>query len=309
MTAAMTRISVVMPVFNRAGTVDRAIESVLRQDHPDVELIVVDDGSRDDTPQRVAAYGDRLVFLRGESNRGGNWARNRGIERATGEIVSFIDSDDEFLPHKLGTVAAFFAQRPEVDVLVDSFEVRYPPARRRAPTPRHNPAIEDPETFRRAVFGRLLWKATPAISARRRALIAVGLFDETLRRRQDLDLLLRLSRAHRCVSTDAVLWAKHWTDDAISRRRRAFFLAAAIEICDRHPDYLTDPDHRQGLEYDLGRHFLRLVKAGDLGTLRRDLRRYREWGGLATSPWGLVLRRLTYRPQKLADADRARRFP
>ena len=297
----MSRISVVMPAHNRVETIGRAIDSVLGQSHGEVELIVVDDGSTDGTREKVASYGDRLLLLGDGRNHGSNWARNRGLERATGDIVSFIDSDDEFLPDKLATVSAIFAARPEIDVLVDSFELRYPPSRGRAPAPRRNPAIEDPDEFRRAVFARRLYKATPAISARRRALLDVGMFDETLKRRQDMDLLLRLSARHRCISTDRVLWIKHWTKTSISSKRHTF-LAAAIEVCERHPDYLAEPSYRRGLERDMGRHFWRLIAAGDLGTCAQDLRRFRAWGALGARPWGLVLRYLAQRAQRLIAA-------
>jgi len=297
----MTRISVVMPAYNRADAIGRAIESVLGQTHTDVELIVVDDGSTDGTPARVRGYGERVILLGDGRNHGSNWARNRGLERATGEIVSFIDSDDEFLPEKLAAVAEIFAGRPDIDGLVDSFELRYPAESGRKPSPRRNPVIDDPELFRRAVFARKLYKATPAISARRKTLIEIGMFDETLKRRQDMDLLLRLCRAHRCLSTDRVLWIKHWTESSISAKRNTF-LAAAIEVCRRHPDYLTEPGYRQGLERDVGRHFWRLIAAGDFGTVRKDLARYREWGALGRTPWRLVLRYLAQRVQRLVTA-------
>jgi len=301
MYGAMTRVSVVMPAYNRADAIGRAIDSVLRQSHPDVELIVVDDGSSDGTRERVQRYGDRVVLLGDGANHGSNWARNRGLERATGEIVSFIDSDDEFLPDKLATVVALFAARPDVDVVVDSFELRYPPASGKRPAARRNPPIEDPEEFRRAVFARRLYKATPAISARRRALIDVGMFDESLKRRQDMDLVLRLCERHRCLSTDRVLWVKHWTESSISSKRHTF-LAAAIEVCERHPDYLAEPSYRHGLERDMGRHFWRLIAAREFGTCLEDLRRFRAWGALGASPWRLVLRYLAQRAQRLITA-------
>jgi len=290
-----------MPAHNRVETIGRAIDSVLGQTHGETELIVVDDGSTDGTREKVASYGDRLLLLGDGRNHGSNWARNRGLERATGDIVSFIDSDDEFLPEKLAAVSAIFAARPEIDALVDSFELRYPPEKGRPPAPRRNPAIEDPEEFRRAVFARRLYKATPAISARRRALLDIGMFDETLKRRQDMDLLLRLSARHRCISTDRVLWIKHWTKTSISSKRHTF-LAAAIEVCERHPDYLAEPSYRRGLERDMGRHFWRLITAGDLATCAEDLRRFRSWGALGARPWGLVLRYLAQRAQRLIAA-------
>ena len=293
----MALISVVMPTYNRAKVLPRAIDSVLEQTHPEVELVVVDDGSTDGTEALIAGYGDRIVYVKLEGNRGGNYARNRGIERASGEIVSFIDSDDEFLPHKLAAVDAFFAENPEIDLLVDSFEIRYPPDQNRKPRPRANPVLRDRAAIREAVFSRKMFKSTPALSVRRRALIEVGMFDETLKRRQDMDLILRLTRAHPCASTDQVLWLKHWTPGAISSKQNTF-MQALSEICARHPEYLSEPAYRRGLDRDVGRHFVRLIKAGDFASVWRDARLYRTLDRSPLAPWPLVLRYLTKRGKR-----------
>ena len=266
------RIAVVLPTFDRAAVLQRAIESVLAQSEPDFELWVVDDGSRDGTRELVASIHDaRLRYLRSETNRGGSWARNQGISHSSAEIVSFLDSDDHFLPDKLRFVLDFFAARPEVDVLVDSFRVHKAGRERLF----RNPVIEDPARVRGLVFDRTLFKATPAISARRQALIEVGMFDESLQRREDMDLLLRLSRRHRCATSDRVTWIKHTSPDRISGRADTF-LAAAIDICNRHPEYLSQ--HCAGLHRDLSRHFRRLLLLGRWGLFARDARRYRDYG-------------------------------
>jgi glycosyltransferase involved in cell wall biosynthesis len=298
------RISVVMPTYNRAAILSRAVRSVLAQTHADLEMIVVDDGSTDDTASVLAGFADaRLIHLRHSPNRGGNYARNRGIERATGEIVSFIDSDDEFLPHKLATVAKLFAERRDIDGMVDSFVIHKQRGEELQTIARDNPVVDDPAAFRTAVFARHMFKATPAISARRSALIEIGLFDETLRRRQDMDLLLRLCKSHRCVSIGEQLWIKHWTEGAISSKQDTF-VEAAIAICERHPDYLTEAANRAGLERDIGRHFVRLARAGEWSVFRRDMARLRQWNRLGVSPWRLMLRRLLQRGRQRLVAAR-----
>lgn len=293
----MALISVVLPTYNRAKVLPRAIDSVLAQSHPEVELIVVDDGSTDGTEALVQGYGDRVVYLKLEGNKGGNHARNRGIERARGAIVCFIDSDDEFLPEKLATIDAFFAENPEIDLLVDSFELHYPPEKDRRPAPRHNPELRDREAVREAVFSRRLYKSTPALSVRKQALLDVGLFDETLLRRQDMDMILRLTRRHRSASIGRVLWIKHWTPGAISSKQNTF-MQALLEICERHPEYLSEPAYRRGMDRDVGRHFVRLIKAGDFASVWRDARLYRRLDETPLAPWPLVLRYLTQRRQR-----------
>lgn len=297
----MTAISIVLPSYNRAGTIGRPIESVLAQDFKDFELIVVDDGSTDDTRERVASYSDtRIVYLCQNTNLGGNAARNRGIAEAKGKIVCFIDSDDAFLPHKLSYVSDYFDAHPDTDVLVDSFEILYPPGGNKKTKRRINPVIDNSADLELAIFARHLYKATPALSARRDALIAVGLFDESLKRRQDMDLLLRLVRQTTCASTDAVLWTKYWSEDAISSKLDTF-VDATLEICERHPDYLRHPEFRTGLSRDVARHAVRLVSRGNWATLRAD------FGRLAAHFGAAVTARLLLRG--LVEIGQRRKLP
>ncbi len=96
--------SVVIPVYNRAGLLDETIRTVLAQTEQDFEIVVVDDGSRDDPAKVIADIGDpRIHFVRQE-NRGGGAARNTGIDRARGRYIAFLDSDDHFLRHHLSTM-------------------------------------------------------------------------------------------------------------------------------------------------------------------------------------------------------------
>ena len=106
----MPAITVVLPVFDRVRVVSSAIESVLAQSFEDFELIVVDDGSRDGTAERLRELVDpRVRVLTNESNRGACAARNRGIEASRTELVCFLDSDDRYRPEKLAVVAETFA--------------------------------------------------------------------------------------------------------------------------------------------------------------------------------------------------------
>jgi glycosyltransferase involved in cell wall biosynthesis len=278
---------VVLPVFNRMQVVERAIESVLAQTLADFELLVVDDGSSDGTGPLLARIGDpRLRILTLPSNGGACAARNAGIEAALSEIVCFLDSDDVYLPSKLEHVVARFAAAPELDLLVDSFVSRKTLGHKRRVQAKRNPPGLTGHDFRAAVFERRIAKATTALSVRRRALLDVGLFDPTLRRRQDLDLVLRLSRKHVCESTDAILWEKHESRDAISRDH-GLFLQASIDICDRHPEYLEL--HAVSLHRDLRSHFVALLKRGEGRAFYQDARRYAAYPRFAHSLLGLLL--------------------
>jgi glycosyltransferase involved in cell wall biosynthesis len=265
-------ITVVMPVYNRGSIVERAVRSVLDQDFEDFELIVIDDGSTDDTVKVVQSIDDRrLKLIRQPANAGGNAARNRGIKAARAPLISFLDSDDVYLPGKLGFIVRTFAERPELDVLLDSFAKQYPEGDPRKPVARRNPVINDTAEFLRALFNRRLWKATPAISIRREVALRAGMFDETLKRRQDFDFIIRAANTGRCASTDTVTWLKSWTEGAISDDLRTF-ARATIELCRRHPAYFENPEYRPGLARDVTRHFARLLGQGRFADARKDAR-------------------------------------
>jgi len=108
----MALVSVIVPTYNRADTVKRAIASVQAQTFQDWELIVVDDGSTDDTSSVIAGLDPRMVVIRQE-NQGISGARNTGLTSSTGQYIAFLDSDDEWLPHHLELCIAFLRAFPE----------------------------------------------------------------------------------------------------------------------------------------------------------------------------------------------------
>ncbi|MHC4951850.1 MAG: glycosyltransferase family 2 protein [Planctomycetota bacterium] len=106
-------ISVVIPAYNAGPYIRRTLESVLRQTHPADEIIVVDDGSTDNTADVAASYGDSVVLIRQE-NAGASVARNTGIEAAKGNWIAFLDGDDEWIPERLERQAAHLAKNPDL---------------------------------------------------------------------------------------------------------------------------------------------------------------------------------------------------
>jgi glycosyltransferase involved in cell wall biosynthesis len=109
-------VSVVIPSYNRAYCLPRAVDSVLQQTHPYVQVIIVDDGSTDDTTAVVSGRyaGDPRVIYHRQANTGISGARNAGLQRATGAYVALLDSDDEWLPWKLELQVACMRAHPEV---------------------------------------------------------------------------------------------------------------------------------------------------------------------------------------------------
>lgn len=258
---ASPRVSVIIPVHNRAELVGHAIDSVLSQTFADFEAVVVDDGSTDGTAEAVAAYADpRVKLVRLEKNQGSNAARNAGIDAATGEILCFLDSDDLYLPAKLEQVVARFTAEPGLDVLVDSFVRMCSPWAKKPLVEVHNPDTGSTTEFEHALFTRELAKATSAISVRREAAVRAGAFDNAIRQRQDFDFLIRLARESKCASTSEVLWIKGWSQDRLTCREK--FIPATIALVERHPQYLGDRAFRGGLARDITRNGYFLLRQG-----------------------------------------------
>jgi glycosyltransferase involved in cell wall biosynthesis len=108
------KVSCVIAVYNGAAYLREAVDSVLSQTYPDLELIVVDDGSTDGTSGVIAGYGDRVRAFRQE-NRGVSVARNLGVAATTGELLSFLDADDRLDPRKVAMQVAAFRSDPQLD--------------------------------------------------------------------------------------------------------------------------------------------------------------------------------------------------
>jgi hypothetical protein len=179
------RFSVVVPVFDAAGLVGEALESLVAQTRPPDEVIVSDDGSTDDLASALTPFRDLLRVVRGE-NRGTAAARNRALAVATGDFVVGLDADDAFLPGRLAALERAALERPDLDVLatdaileVDGTAVR----RFNESTPF---AISDQ---RLAALNRC-FVGWPAI--RRTTLAGIGGFDESLRTGEDWDVLIRV---------------------------------------------------------------------------------------------------------------------
>jgi glycosyltransferase involved in cell wall biosynthesis len=180
-------VSVIIPTYNRAGMLTAAIDSVLAQDFTDFELIVVDDGSTDDTPQVLKAYGAKIKVIR-QRNQGVSAARNRGIAAACGRLIAFLDSDDLWLPGKLTIQIDFFKTTPEA-LICQTEEIWVRNGVRVNPKERHR-------KYSGMIFERsltLCLVSPSAVMARPGLFEKFGLFDESLPACEDYDMWLRVS--------------------------------------------------------------------------------------------------------------------
>jgi len=191
-------VSVLIPCYNKARFVGEAIQSVLDQTYPHVEVIAVDDGSTDGTWDVIRAFGNRVVALQ-QRNAGTAAARQLALERATGELVGLLDHDDRWLPHKVERQVPLFYD-PEVGLVTAQYYVMDTDGKRI-----REAVWPGPEAFEIHA-----WKVENRVGSittmfRRDAALSVGGFDASIRGCDDWDLWIRLADRYRVAWCDEPL--------------------------------------------------------------------------------------------------------
>jgi glycosyltransferase involved in cell wall biosynthesis len=190
-------VSVVIPTYNHGRFVADAVESVLAQTYQRREIIVVDDGSSDDTAERLAPYRDRIRYFR-QQNQGVSSARNTGIGLASGEWVALLDSDDVWHPQKLALQMRILRRHRDLSVIGGgATSAALPPD-----------LPDDPEVERLTVVDFLTWTplAMGSVMARRRCFDEVGGFDVKLNYVEDRDMWIRLAARYAIARVKAPLY-------------------------------------------------------------------------------------------------------
>lgn len=207
-------VSVVIPAYNAAWCVHKAIDSALAQGVDGVELIVVDDGSTDDTATVLAAYGDRLRVV-AQHNGGLSSARNAGIAAARAPLVAFLDADDWWLPGKVARQLELMRQRPDVGFSSTAARVESPDGRllNLWAAPRWQ------GSFLVHLFGANgdVAGSGSAVMVRRELFDRVGGFDPGLRSLEDIDMWMRLAAVTDFACLDEPLVVILKRPDSMSR--------------------------------------------------------------------------------------------
>lgn len=195
-------VSVIIPTYNRGWILKEAIDSVLVQHFGDYELIVVDDGSTDNTAEVLDSYGGKIFALR-QSNQGVSAARNRGIAESRARLVAFLDSDDIWLPQKMSRQVEFFNANSDA-LICQTEETWIRNGVRVNPKKRHQKLsgmIFEPSLA-------LCLVSPSAVMIKKSLFDRVGLFDESLPACEDYDLWLRVSARYPVYLIDEPLIIK-----------------------------------------------------------------------------------------------------
>ncbi len=262
------RVSVIIPTYNRAALLKEAIESVRSQTYLDWELIVVDDGSTDDTLSVVSELKDSRIRYFYQKNAGVSAARNRGIEVSRSPFIAFLDSDDLWIPEKLERQVKYMEQHPETGLLYGQVG-RY--------------SISDPSYFKvepekglmtvpELLNGpRTLFTSTVLI--RRACLEQAGLFDTQLHVGEDFDLFLRAAAKYPIFfleGVDTKMRIHLENTGGNVKKLYSGYLNFAQKIIETYADQITRPSRYEQLEakysYLLGSLYL---KEGKVSEARR----------------------------------------
>jgi glycosyltransferase involved in cell wall biosynthesis len=308
-------VSVIIPCYNAERWVGEAIQSALDQTYSPVEVIVVDDGSTDRSLEVLKAFGNKIRWETGP-NRGGNAARNRGLEMSHGEWLQYLDADDYLLPDKIARQMEFLAANPKTDIVFSPFTMEYWSAagsrRELLPVPEpHDPWI---------LLGRWFLPGTGSGIWRKQAILDVGGWNEQQPCCQDYELYLRLLMAGKrfiyCPHGGYVY--RQWSENTVCKRNKPEVRRHRMKIKQRAEEFLLSRNEltsdrlwainmgrfelaRSAWQHDHS-EALRIV---DL--IRRSQPGFRPAGTVASPAYRLILRLLGFRMAETI-ADVRRRF-
>jgi len=193
-------ISVIIPAYNSAKTISESIDSVLKQAYDNTEILVIDDGSTDNTEEVIASYGNRIIYVK-QANSGPSAARNRGINESFGDLIAFLDADDVWVPNKLSKQVQRFIDNPDLGLCgaacnncnsdLDVIEL-------------HDVCPTDPQRIWRELLVQNLF-ATPTVVVRRECFQKAGYFNESIGFAEDWDMWLRIVNLYSAAYIDEPL--------------------------------------------------------------------------------------------------------
>ncbi len=280
-------VSVILPTYNRANLIGDAIQSVLDQTYTGFELIVVDDGSTDDTANLVQSFNDNRIRYIYQPNGGVSNARNHGVRQAKHDLITFLDSDDAYLPHKLQKQVDYFQTHPDTVFLYSSYLFM-------------DADLNLIETRHLHIQGRafrsLLRRCeipTPTVMMKRCVFESVGGFDEGLTLLEDVDLWWRIAARHPIALVGEPLVQVRWHPSNTVRDPRRLEHAYFHALSKHHLSGLLRRQIHAHTWFKSGNWYLSAATPDRHQALRCLLLGMRLWPLDRTG--GLLLARLIYR--------------
>lgn len=217
----MPKVSVIIPTYNRAHLLERAIRSVLNQTFQDFELIVVDDGSTDETNKIIGIFNLDIYYIRHDKNKGVSAARNTGLRYSKGNYIAFLDSDDEWLPQKLERqIKVFENGSDKLGVVYSGYSVETKPDEPIIPQYRG-------DILNYILIYNCVGSATNPLILKN-CFDKVGLFDEDLPALNDWDMWIRIGQHYDFEFIPEILACYHPQTVSISKNIKAFKIARRI---------------------------------------------------------------------------------
>jgi Predicted glycosyltransferases len=234
----MNKVSVIIPTYNRAELICEAINSVLTQTYNDFELIVVDDGSTDNTSDLLAGYANRIKYIK-QDNAGVSAARNAGISLSKGEYIAFLDSDDMWLTEKLEKSMKFLEKGNFDWICTSRFRINEKKEKIERKIEPKSGIYDDTSKITNLEIGlynlNYVLAVTSSLVIKRKCFDICGLFDEKLKICEDLDLLLRFKEAGLVGGyLDEPLIDKRSYDTSLSRNKPFKNLEYTIKVAKKH---------------------------------------------------------------------------
>ena len=230
------RISTIIPTFNRAHTIIRAIRSAQDQTYPVDEIIIVDDASFDDTKQKVLMIDDdRIRYFCLNTNKGASGARNYGVSQARCDMIAFLDSDDVWHPDKIEKQLALKTEKPDLGLIYTAYVRIYGSSKEAHPNMNGNDKLEG------SMLSQVLYKntvGTPTILMDKSLFGEIGGFDEEMRCLEDWDMVIRASQKTEFGFVPEILVDAVYMDDGVTSDMEEHFKSRCLMMQKYRQEYL-----------------------------------------------------------------------
>jgi len=254
-------VSVIIPTHNRAGMLKRAIDSVLSQTYKDFELIIVDDGSKDNTRQVAESYKDkRIRFFQHKTTKGASAARNTGIKKVRGKYLAFLDDDDEWIPKKLEKQMPIIINSSKKVGLVYGWMEYFQDGKS---IKVYNPKLKG-NVFKSMLSTQAIG-GCPTLVIKKEVIQKVGLFDENLPRGNDGDFIRRISKYYLVDFIPEIVanvYVGHKDRISVNTKKSINNVIHALKyrLVQFKSDFQAYPDEHAKVLFKIAEHYLMLNK-------------------------------------------------